>query len=604
MKIVAFGPLAKFREPAWAVGLGIGAAMFAALFLGLIEPRIAAVTGLGALALAGGAMILGRAKPTAAPAMQLATTANDVKDPLSIEIRESFARLGGVALCLSEADGRLTVIGRDAERIIGLSPSDYPRGTAHKLKVKDEYRDKLPAIEAGSVDDGRFVNVEYGAIDLRDGCDRWIAESRAALGNGKQLTLYFDRTREHDAERKMDLASLLVEDAKRGRTSFVANIDHEFRTPLNTIIGFSEIIQGEVLGPIGNDRYRGYVGDIHASGKLLLALVDRLLDLSKAESGTLVLEEEDSDLAAMLGDCVQLMRQAAERASIRLGAEVAKDLPHVYLDPHKFKRALLVLIDNAVKFTLSGGSVAIGVGRMADGALQISIADDGVGIPATDVARLLDATPVRHGQKIGLGLPLARSLAELHGGRLDIEPGRDRGTVVKLTLPSFRVISQPGQELQKRQEATPAPTNVLSATPPIHRRILCIDTDPVIPRAVRQSLRDAGDRSEVLWRDNPEAGLAAVGALKPDVVLVDWHLPDVSGRSLVDAIRGEPGSGGPPIVFLADIECDRQLEAATPGIAHRWLIKSDLTPANVKAALASAVAQSTTGGDTMARRMA
>lgn len=588
MNFAAKGPSETMRRTATiaALGLSAGVILISAVFPGALDAAHAASAGLLGL-VAAACLVLW---PLPRRAEGVAVGDLRVNEPMPPEIRESFGRLGGVALCLSEADGRLTVVGRDAERIVGLAPSDYPRGTATCLRVKGEYRDKVDAAARDFDRSGQIVDLEYGAVDQRSGCDRWIAETSAALGNGRKLTVYFDRSSEHDAEQKTELAALLVEAAKRGRASFLANIDHEFRTPLNTIIGFSEIIQTEVLGPIGNDRYKGYVGDIHASGKLLLTLVDRLLDLARAETGTLALEEEDSDLKALVVDCGQLMRQAAERAGIKLGIECSENMPHVYADHHKLKRALLLLLDNAVKFTLSGGSVVISAEMAADGGLALAISDDGVGIPPGDIGRLVDAEPGRHGQKVGLGLPLARRLAELHGGRLEITTGRERGTVVRIVLPAFRVIARPESKQAKAAEAAPAAGNVLPVMASAHRRVLCVDPDPVIPRVIRQCLRSAGDRSEILWRDTVAAGLDAARSLKPDIVLVDWHLPDVSDVSLAEALRAEPDLREIPVAYLSDIEFDRQIDDARPDLAHRWLIKTDLTAANVKAALASAVA--------------
>lgn len=588
------GEIARYRKPLIACALGLGAVVLAAatVWPNILSHEIAVATGLIAVGLAAWAVFGKEATQTPAAASPAALRPESWFKAFTV--LNGLNAIDGVAFCFRHADGGMAVFGRDARRLLGLAPGEHPKGAKCGAAIQSEDRDRIETARAAferSDATQAMDRIEYRLRDAGGEGDTWVGETRTRLPENQALIIARDVTQERAFATRAELASLMVDGARRGRVAFLANIDHEFRTPLNTIIGFSEIIQGQVLGPIGNERYAGYIGDIHASGRLLLSLVDSLLDLARAETGTLALHEENVDLVTLIAECGQLMRQAADRASVKLMVDCPPRLPRMFVDPHKLKRAILVLLDNAIKFTLSGGSITVAAALADDGGIALSIADDGVGIAPADIQNLLDATPPKHGQKAGLGLPLAGRLVELHGGRLSIVSGNGRGTVVGISLPAFRVIAATATDAGPKALA---PQSASVATPPSmpgQRRILCIDPDPVVPRAIRQSLRAAGDRSEVLWRDTSTAGLAAAAALKPDVVLLDWHLPEVGGKTLADAIRDEPGAAETPMVFLADIEVDRQVERSLGGPTGQWLAKNDLTAANVKAALAAAMSK-------------
>ncbi len=240
-----------------------------------------------------------------------------------------------------------------------------------------------------------------------------------------------------------------AEAANLAKSAFLANMSHELRTPLSAIIGFSEMMQREALGPVGSTRYRAYADDINRSGEHLLALVNDLLDLSKIEAGKMELNEDLVDFGQLIADCVALLRGTAVRAQVELEIEQnPQQLPAVYSDERKLKQILINLLSNAIKFTSAGGSVQIGTAILASGALQVSVSDTGIGIRPEDIAkvfepfgRLRDA--IESGQPgTGLGLPLSRKLAQLHGGTLEIESDPGRGTTVRLSLPPERVRTQ------------------------------------------------------------------------------------------------------------------------------------------------------------------
>jgi signal transduction histidine kinase len=236
-----------------------------------------------------------------------------------------------------------------------------------------------------------------------------------------------------------------AEAANRAKSTFLANMSHELRTPLSAIIGFSEMMQREALGPVGSARYRAYADDINQSGMHLLELVNDLLDLSKIEAGKMELSEDLVDVGRLIADCVVLVRDAAARAEIELAIPAESACPVVYADERRLKQILINLLSNAIKFTGSGGHVGVETAVAASGGLEISVRDTGVGIRPEDIDKVfepfcqLPGTVESHQFGTGLGLPLSRKLAELHGGRLEIESAEGRGTTVMLRLSAERV---------------------------------------------------------------------------------------------------------------------------------------------------------------------
>jgi two-component system cell cycle sensor histidine kinase PleC len=235
-----------------------------------------------------------------------------------------------------------------------------------------------------------------------------------------------------------------LSEASKAKSSFLALMSHELRTPLNAIIGFSEVIAGEYFGAIGSERYRSYAADIHGAGRHLLALINDILDLSKAEAGKLDLHCEDVDLGAIVGDCVKLIAEKARNQGIKVEINISSKLPKLYGDALRLKQILVNLLSNAVKFT-PAGSVEIAAERRADGELMVSVTDTGVGmapeaIPiALEPFRQIDSSLSRKFEGTGLGLSLVKSLVEHHQGRLEIESAVDRGTKVRVFFPPSRV---------------------------------------------------------------------------------------------------------------------------------------------------------------------
>jgi signal transduction histidine kinase len=237
-----------------------------------------------------------------------------------------------------------------------------------------------------------------------------------------------------------------AEYANRSKTEFLANMSHELRTPLNAILGFSELLQLEMLGPIGA-KYAEYAGDIHRSGEHLLALVNDVLDLSKLEAGKLALNESDVNVASLATECLRLMASRAESGKLTLGTACTPDLAPLRADARSLRQLLLNLLSNAVKFTPEGGSVSLGAATRRDGGIDLWVTDTGIGMLPAEIEIALqpfgqiDSKLSRKNHGTGLGLPICKSLMELHGGSLEVASEPGCGTTITAHFPAARTIA-------------------------------------------------------------------------------------------------------------------------------------------------------------------
>ena len=234
---------------------------------------------------------------------------------------------------------------------------------------------------------------------------------------------------------------LSLTEANQAKSSFLALMSHELRTPLNAIIGFSEVLSTEIFGPLGSERYRSYAGDIHGAGRHLLALINDILDLSKAEAGRLDMHPEPLDVSGLIRDCLKLVAERARNHYVDLKSHVPACLPLLMGDELRVKQMVLNILSNAVKFTPAGGKVDVTAAIEPSGGLTIAVADTGVGmapdmIPvALEPFRQVDSSLSRKFEGTGLGLPLVKTLIERHEGKLLIESELNVGTIVRLCFP-------------------------------------------------------------------------------------------------------------------------------------------------------------------------
>jgi signal transduction histidine kinase len=257
----------------------------------------------------------------------------------------------------------------------------------------------------------------------------------------REIELAEERGKLRRSNRELVESKERAEEASRAKSQFLANMSHELRTPLNAIIGFSQIIEGERMGPVGTPRYREYAGDIRVAGEHLLELINNILDISRIEAGKLAVVESLVELPQIVEASLLAVRAQAQRNSLALEVALPAECAPFRADALKLRQILINLLSNAVKFTPAGGRITLTAERGPDG-LSLAVADTGIGMSPEEVAiarqpfsQVENAFTKRY-QGSGLGLPLAERLVALHGGRLEIASGKGVGTTVRIWLPA------------------------------------------------------------------------------------------------------------------------------------------------------------------------
>ncbi len=325
-------------------------------------------------------------------------------------------------------------LARSAEEII--HPEDLP-GVRAALARLEEDSDQAPILYRGRRSDGRYIWVEASLTRSRD----------PATGRAEIVSVVRDVSERMNYEAALRQAKEEADAANRSKSQFLATMSHELRTPLNAIIGFAEVMQSEVMGPIGNERYRTYITDIHVSGTHLLQLINDILDLSKAETGKQELSEDSVDVAEIARATARVCRGSIEQAKLNVAIDMPPGLPRLRADERMIRQVLFNLIGNAVKFTPAGGHIAISGRLDPDSGITISVTDSGIGIATQDLARVLEpfvqvdnALSRRH-TGTGLGLPAVKAIMQLHGGRLELSSSLGAGTTATVIFPAERTIA-------------------------------------------------------------------------------------------------------------------------------------------------------------------
>ena len=245
---------------------------------------------------------------------------------------------------------------------------------------------------------------------------------------------------------ELSAALVAADDASRAKSEFLAAMSHELRTPLNAVIGFSDMLIMETFGPLGNARYVEYARDIKNSGRHLLALINDVLDLSRLDAGRVELEDDEVGVHELIGPVLRMIDAQAAEGNVAVSQRVESRLPWIRVDRRRVHQVLINLVSNAVKFTPERGRVQISAFRAGD-EIAISVTDTGIGIAPENMAkaferfRQIDSALSRKYEGAGLGLPLARQLMELHGGRLVLESELHHGTTATIYFPAERVVA-------------------------------------------------------------------------------------------------------------------------------------------------------------------
>jgi PAS domain S-box-containing protein len=349
--------------------------------------------------------------------------------------------------------GKIHTFSAGAEAIFGYRIAEVADKPFIELLAQDSrktVRDYLAALQgpglASVFNDGREVNAivkQGGTVPLF----LTIGALQSKTSRAAFCAVVRDITQWKRTEVELRNAKETAEATSRQKSEFLARISHELRTPLNAIMGFSEVMRLERFGEIKNDKYKGYVNDIHSSGGLLLSLINDLLDLSKVEAGQLELNFTSVNLSDTADNAIKMLQDAATGARVIIRKAMPVDLPNVVADQRSMRQIMLNIISNAIKFTDPGGQVIVSAVINTAGELKFRVKDTGIGMDENQLRDALEpfkrvVTAGREVQGTGLGLPLTKALAEANRTSFNITSEPRKGTLIEITFPTTRVLAE------------------------------------------------------------------------------------------------------------------------------------------------------------------
>ena len=420
---------------------------------------------------------------------------------------------------------------------------------------------------------------------------------------------------EREVQRHQQTAVMLVEakdaaeSANRAKSEFLATMSHELRTPLNAVIGFSEIMVSEALGPLGHANYKGYAKDIHDSGSNLLHIINDILDISKAEAGSLELAEGVVNCRELIVASSRLFRPRLEKAELTLELTLPNGLPQLRADARMVRQIVLNLLTNAVKFTPPGGRVAIEIAADPQRGLVIAISDTGIGIAKADLRRVrkpfvqADGSLSRRHEGTGLGLPLVEMMTRQHGGSFELDSEQGKGTTARALFPAERLVwsgapqddavveAESAVESNDAPEATPREVPVAAPAGPADS----FDT----PRLL--VVEDDGDLRDLLRRMLSRAGFATAGAgngrealrhlqiEQVDLVITDMVMPEMDGVELMRVLQKD--KPGLPVIALSGVEEFMEYRRIATHLGAKAALRKPVTRADLIRAVNDVLAQ-------------
>jgi PAS domain S-box-containing protein len=357
-------------------------------------------------------------------------------------------------LAIVDVQGRILALNRSGEALFGCDHGEVvgqPLFTLLAPESQAKARDYFDGLKTNGVasllNDGREVvgrPRRGGAIPIFMTLGR-VGSGREDQPEQKFCALLRDMTHWKKVEQELQDARKEAERASALKSDFLAKVSHEIRTPLNAIMGFAEVIVEERFGPIGNERYRDYLKDIHSSGVHVMSLVNDLLDLSKIEAGKMELAIASVDANRIISECVSIMQPQANRERVIMRLALAPHLPQVMADERSLRQIILNLLSNAVKFNEPGGQVIISSAVTDAGQAVIRIRDTGIGMSEQDIETALEPfrqlATSRPTTGTGLGLPLTKALVEANRAFFTIKSKKNEGTLVEVAFPQTRVVA-------------------------------------------------------------------------------------------------------------------------------------------------------------------
>ncbi len=343
-----------------------------------------------------------------------------------------------------DRDGRILGLNKGAEALFGCDQKEVAGESVLSLFAQEAHAAITAALDAARRGESGPVETLEAPARRRDGGEFPARLDVGRLANAPEPDLFLLLTDLSRVE-ESGLTRTAIEEAEKSsaaKSELLSRVSHEMRTPLHAIMGFAEVILEERMGPLGNERYREYIRNIHDSGRHVLSLANDLLDLTRIELGKMDLQFSPIDVNGVVRECVTLMQPQAARERVIVRLSLFDRLPNVMADERSLRQIMLNLMANAVKYNEPGGQVIVSTALDEAGSVILRVRDTGVGMNESELAIALEPFRRVPGAKAvegsGLGLPLTKALVEANHAGFSIKSRKDQGTLVEVAFPVRR----------------------------------------------------------------------------------------------------------------------------------------------------------------------
>ena len=450
---------------------------------------------------------------------------------------------------------------KEAELLV-LRPPDYtfPEDVAEDARLTAELvRGEIPMYRRNK----RYIAKNGGTVWVQAG----VSLLRDAQGQPLHIVGVAEDITEHLKLEEAERAREAAEASNRAKSEFLSRMSHELRTPLNAMLGFAQLLELDQRHPLAPSQ-QPWVSQIQQAGWHLLEMINDVLDLSRIESGNLRLHTETLHLGPLLAACIAMVEGDAKQRRILIIRELGEGTATVLGDSTRVKQILTNLLSNAVKYNLEAGRIHIASRVSAHCTVEIAVTDTGLGMTPQQLAELFQPFNrlgrERSGQEgTGIGLVISQRLAELMGGSLKARSIAGQGSSFMLTLPS----STDPDTARSDFDHTPLPAAEY------HRRIVHYVEDNETNVEVMRGILAQRSQVQLEVSVNGLGGLAAIRAQRPDLILLDMHLPDISGMELLRELKADSRTAAIPVVVVSADALAQQIDAAFQAGCTSYLTK-------------------------------
>ncbi len=470
------------------------------------------------------------------------------------ELQRQFAAIEAASdgIAVIDRDGDYIYLNPAYLQLFGYSQPEELIGNHWKNIYPPEERDRLerdilPIVIQQGYWAGEATAVRQDGSTFARGLSLTIAQ------NGELVCVCRDITQRKQAEEQLRRTNAELERATKLKDEFLANMSHELRTPLNAIIGISEALQEEVYGPLTEKQQRS-LGTVEKSGQHLLQLINEILDLSKIESGKMELQPTSISARSLCNSSLAFVKELANKKQVVLSLDLSETDFSFVADERRMRQVLVNLLNNAVKFTPEGGRVTLRARKqLSDLTVLFAVEDTGIGIPADKIDTLfeafvqIDSSLSRRYEGTGLGLPLVKRIAELHGGTVTVETEVDRGSTFTVSLPQTT-----GDRPEASIETPSQPCLSCDLAATLNSQALIVEDSPPASEQIARYLEEEGLKSAIYSQGKGAIDLAL--RLKPGVIVLDLQLPDCSGWEVLAQLKTHPKTQHIPILVVTIVD--------------------------------------------------